>query len=80
MKVELYLDINKALKDANYKFLGWQNEWSRENDSEDYIVTEYRHCRRLGHTVDHVSHNPRGTENTASCDICKIYWKYDSSD
>jgi hypothetical protein len=31
------------------------------------------------HKCDEVYHSPRGTENTVSCDICKIYWKYDCS-
>jgi hypothetical protein len=41
---------------------------------------EYFWCLGQGHKPDEVQHNPRGSENTVSCDICKIYWKYDCSD
>jgi len=41
---------------------------------------EYRHCIDAKHHRDNIQHNPRGSENTVSCDICKIYWKYDCSD
>lgn len=45
---------------------------------EDY--PEYGICREQKHKCDEVHHNRRGSENTVSCDICKIYWKYDCSD
>jgi hypothetical protein len=41
---------------------------------------EYGKCKRLKHINDEVQHNQRASENTVSCDICKIYWKYDCSD
>jgi hypothetical protein len=41
---------------------------------------EYWACRDAGHVPDTVLHNVRGTENTVSCDKCKIYWKYDCGD
>lgn len=41
---------------------------------------EYGACRRQKHVLDEVQHNQRGSENTVSCDICRIYWKYDCSD
>ncbi|MFA6572476.1 MAG: hypothetical protein WCT77_14705 [Bacteroidota bacterium] len=41
---------------------------------------EYGKCRDLKHRHIHVSHDQRGSENTVSCPICKIYWKYDCSD
>lgn len=41
---------------------------------------EYSVCINAEHKTDHVQHNSRGSENTHSCDICKIYWKYDCSD
>lgn len=41
---------------------------------------EYRNCIDQKHQRIEVSHNSRGSENTVSCPICKIYWKYDSSD
>ena len=90
-------ELNQKLKEAGYKFLGWQNGWKHvyfdENGTqitdmekakafgytkEDY--PEYGECREKQHPVDHVSHNSRGSEHTVSCDICEIYWKYDSSD
>lgn len=45
---------------------------------QDY--PEYGKCRRLGHKIDDIAHGSRGSENTVSCDECKIYWKYDCSD
>lgn len=41
---------------------------------------EYRNCIDSKHIRIEVSHNSRGSENTVSCPICKIYWKYDCSD
>jgi hypothetical protein len=41
---------------------------------------EYCKCVDAGHAHGNIQHNPRGSENTVSCDICKIYWKYDCSD
>ena len=48
--------------------------YSKEN------YPEYNKCIDLKHLKIEVSHNRRGSENTVSCPICKIYWKYDSSD
>lgn len=45
---------------------------------EDY--PEYGNCIEQKHQLIEVSHNGRGSENTVSCPVCKIYWKYDSSD
>jgi len=45
---------------------------------EDY--PEYRNCIDSKHRRIEISHNRRGSENTVSCPICKIYWKYDCSD
>ena len=41
---------------------------------------EYRHCIDSKHRRIDISHNNRGSENTVSCPICKVYWKYDCSD
>ena len=90
-------DIDKLLKEAGYKFLGWQNGWQHvyvdkdgnvTNDKEKYIgatympdkYPEFCACRDANHKQDEIQHNQRGSENTVSCDICKIYWKYDCSD
>ncbi len=48
--------------------------YSKEN------YPEYSNCINLKHKRIDVSHNQRGSENTVSCPICKIYWKYDCSD
>lgn len=45
---------------------------------EDY--PEYGICRELGHRTIEVSHDNRGTQHDVSCPVCKILWKYDSSD
>lgn len=62
---------------------GKQTENRNEAVSFGYLTKdypEYGKCRDLGHKYDEVQHNQRGSENTCSCDICKIYWKYDCSD
>lgn len=46
--------------------------------TKDYPI--YGKCRDSHHKWDEASLSPRGSENIVSCDICKIYWKYDSSD
>lgn len=48
--------------------------YSKEN------YPEYRNCIDSKHRRIEVSRNSRGSENTVSCPICKIYWKYDCSD
>ena len=90
-------ELDQKLKEAGYKFLGWQNGWKHVYFDKDGNVTtnekekktfgytkedypEYGNCRELKHSIDDVSHSNRGSENTVSCDICKIYWKYDCSD
>lgn len=45
---------------------------------EDY--PEYGACREQKHRTIDVSHNQWGSEHTVSCPVCKLYWKYDSSD
>ena len=44
------------------------------------MYPEYGNCREQKHMTIEVRHNSRGSENTVSCPICKVYWKYDSSD
>ena len=44
------------------------------------LYPEFTNCIDLGHQRIEVSHNRRGTENTVSCPVCKIFWKYDCSD
>jgi hypothetical protein len=41
---------------------------------------EYRNCIDSKHQLIEVQHTRTGSENTVSCPICKIYWKYDCSD
>lgn len=94
--------IDQKLKEAGYKFLGWQNGWASVYLDKDGKITtgdllkgenpkvsstyikedypEYSSCREKKHNLDDISHNNRGSENTVSCDVCKIFWKYDCSD
>lgn len=67
-------EIDKLLKAEGYKFLGW------ENDSKVRQIPEYIKCHQENHKRDTVDHDNRGLEHTVSCDECKLYWKYDSSD
>jgi len=60
--------------DSNgYTFLGWQNTW----EGEPKILQE---CRAKNHRYIEVKVGNKGMDNTVSCHICKIYWKYDCSD
>lgn len=72
---------------------GWKHVYFDEdgNETEDNSkkrtfgyrtadYPEYGKCRELKHAKDEIQHNPRGSENTVSCDECKIYYKYDCSD
>jgi hypothetical protein len=70
-------EIDRLLKENNYKFLGWQNGWDYQNK---LFPNDYNICLIQKHKLDEIQHNSRGSENTVSCDICKIYWKYDCSD
>lgn len=45
--------------------------------TEDY--PEYGACRDAKHKTGRKSMNQYGSENIVWCDICKIYYKYDSS-
>lgn len=66
--------MEKFLKEKNYKYLGWQNSW------EDNYPSEYIKCKKALHNVSTADHNRARTEHTVFCDVCKIYYKYDSSD
>jgi hypothetical protein len=68
----VYLDIDKNVTEDKSKQVYF------DYLTEDY--PEYGKCRDLKHQTVKVHHNNRGTENTVSCPICMIYWKYDSSD
>lgn len=95
-------EIDSKLKEAGYRFLGWQNGWKHVYFDEDGNQTtgdpskgekpkrtfgytkedypEYANCIEQKHVRHEIQHNSRGSENTVSCDVCKIYWKYDCSD
>ena len=69
----IYKDLTFDYEGNGYKFLGWLNLWKR-------YPKEYLTCKSLNHKLMDVSRGNRGYENIVSCDTCKIYWKYDSSD
>lgn len=77
-KTMLFYKKHSKTKDYDYevngyKYLGWQNSWLEP-------PVEYKTCKEQGHLQVDVHHDNRGYENTGSCPLCKIYWKYDSSD
>jgi hypothetical protein len=65
--------ISIEMADATFKSLGWENAWDR-------TPQELIDCKKLNHTRRRYAHDRRGFENTVQCDICKYYYKYDSSD
>jgi hypothetical protein len=78
-----------------YKFLGWQNSWKydwvdvdgnitldplkRKYSRPCNTYTDFWDCRNLNHQTIEVRHDASGSENTVSCPLCKVYWKYDCS-
>lgn len=67
--------IDQELADKGYARLGWRNFW--ENDHND---THYECYVKLGHKAKNQSHSNRGSDHTISCDICKYFYKLDTSD
>lgn len=56
-----------------FKFIGYLN------DPETRTNPAYINCQNSDHERNQVDNNET-CDHTISCDICKIYWKYDSSD
>ena len=69
-------EIDNLLKEAKYLNIGWMNLWGMIKK----YPKEYIKCCSENHQRDEIQHDKRGMENTVSCDVCKIYWKYDCSD
>ena len=69
------MKTDDELKQLHYAFLGWMNGWDWNNKPDAYVS-----CKAKGHKSIEVSHSIRGSDNTIYCDICKIWWKCDSSD
>ena len=69
---QVYFDIdgNITTDETKRKSFGYTEKY----------YPEYANCHKSKHKRIEVSHNNRGSENTVSCPICKIYWKYDCSD
>lgn len=76
-------EIEDALKEKNYKYLGWQVYYGNNDDCKK--------CFELGHMnnkentdntkiVKYISFSTRGSHDTYWCDECKIWWIIDSSD
>jgi hypothetical protein len=61
------------LVEQEYKFLGWDNSWNRPQP-------ELRPCKEAKHERRYFFQGRRGLNNTVVCDICKYYYKSDSSD
>jgi hypothetical protein len=71
MEEQTILSFTEAEKE--YKSLGWSNGWTVTPDE----VTE---CRNAKHERRSQSRSSRGLETILVCDICKYYYKIDSSD
>jgi hypothetical protein len=59
------------------------SETGKPHKTFGYLESDYPEfgkCQNAKHRTIEVSHNNRGSENTVSCPVCKIYWKYDCSD
>lgn len=64
---------DSELHQLGYNYLGWANGWSKN-------PPELQKCRDEKHSMNEISYSPRGSDHTVYCDICKIWYKYDSSD
>ena len=64
---------DNKLNSLGYKYFGWANSWRED-------PPEVKKCRELNHRTNRISYSNRGLHNTVSCDICKYYYNYDSSD
>lgn len=78
-KIEKFKNLHQKYpsydyRSNQYKFLGWMNGWSSDTQIPDYV-----NCKTNKHILIEVSHNRSGSENTVSCPVCKIFWKYDCS-
>lgn len=63
---------DKELRERGYKFLGWMNGWVT-------VPQECKHCRENHHSQKTID-DYQTCDHTISCDVCKIFWKYDSGD
>lgn len=64
---------DQQLRENGYKFLGWMNGWVKWNP------IEYDDCHNRQHDLNSFDSNTT-CDHTISCDVCRIYWKYDSGD
>ena len=67
------MDPDNELKFLKYQYLGWANGWEK-------TPIEVKECQSIGHKTNRKSYSNRGSHNTVSCDICKYFYNYDSSD
>ena len=73
--------LEQHFAEAGYKYLGWQATSSTHEELAKCLTEghmghkgeENRHCFDI-------QHNPRGSDVTYWCDVCKLYWKIDMSD
>jgi hypothetical protein len=69
------MKTDAELKNEDYDFLGWMNGWDWDDKPAQYLQ-----CQEAGHQTHEVRHSHRGSDTTIYCDICKIWYKVDSSD
>ncbi len=69
--------IDLGWPEEGYKSLGWANSWT----TKDKLPQEFSDCMGKGHVRDNKHQVLRMSDGTAMerCQICKIYWKVDSS-
>lgn len=63
----------KSLEADGFRFIGWLNDADAAND------TAYKRCKELDHPRYSIDDN-QTCDHVIACDVCKIYWKYDSGD
>jgi hypothetical protein len=65
---------------ADFKNLGWANNWKPYSNSPDNTPKEFKECKAQNHEWVTLTSNNRTCVSVYCCPICKLTWNVDSSD
>lgn len=72
--------LEVELEESGYRNLGYANSWIGHQSERVKWPQEVLDCSRIHVHNRRTISGQRGIDSMTICDICKIYWKYDSSD